>query len=116
MILFQLNTTLLRLIQDKVMIFQIRIRQSLSTKMGISRKRHGLKSMNTKYNLRSCLPQGASSYAGSSLIEVLLLFVIVNVMLNLSIGILLISKEDKIPMNEIKEGCDIECVIKMDSP
>ena len=46
----------------------------------------------------------------------LLLFVIVNVMLNLSLGILLISKEDKVPMNEIKEGCDIECVIKMDSP
>ncbi len=116
MILFQLNTTLLSLIQDKVLIFQIRIRQSLSTKMGISRKRHELKFMNTKYNLRSCLPQGASSCAGSSLIEVLLLFVIVNVMLNLSLGILLISKEDKIPMNEIKEGCDIECVIKMDSP
>ena len=116
MILFQLNTTLLRLIQDKVLIFQIRIRQSLSTKMGTSHKQHESNSMRKKYNLRSCLPQVASSYVGSSLIEVLLLFVIVNVMLNLSLGILLISKEDKIQKNEIKEGCDIECVIKMDSP
>lgn len=114
--LFQLNTLRLKRIRDKVLIFQIRIRQSHSTQMGTSRKQHELNSMHKKYNLRSCLPQVASSYEGSSLIEVLLLFVIVNVMLNLSLGILLISKDDKIQKNEIKEGCDIECVIKMDSP
>lgn len=114
--LFQLNTLRLKRIRDKVLIFQIRIRQSHSTHMETSRKQHELNSMLKKYNLRLCLPQVASSYEGSSLIEVLLLFVIVNVMLNLSLGILLISKDDKIQKNEIKEGCDIECVIKMDSP
>ena len=114
--IFQLNTLRLKRIRDKVLIFQIRIRQSLSTQMETSHKQHESNSMHKKYNLRSCLPQVASSYVGSSLIEVLLLFVIVNVMLNLSLGILLISKEDKIQKNEIKEGCDIECVIKMDSP
>lgn len=50
------------------------------------------------------------------MIEALILFVVINLMLNLSIGLLIISKDRELPRMVIKEGCDIECVIKMDSP
>lgn len=116
MILSQLNTLRLRPIRNKVLIFNHTIKQLHLTLKETSHKRHVSNSINKKFNLRSCSPQGASTYAGSSLIEVLLLFVIVNIMLNLSLGLLLLVSENDIPMNDIKEGCDIECVIKMDLP
>lgn len=116
MILSQLNTVRLRPIRNKALIFKGRSNQSHLTQKETLHKRRESISLNTIFNLRSCSPQGVSSYAGSSLIEVLLLFVIVNIMLNLSLGLLLISKDNSISINDIKKGCDIECVIKMDSP
>lgn len=115
MILFQLNSKLLRHIKSKALIFQNIIKRSHTTRKETLHKRCGLTCLISN-KLRLCLRQGESSCAGSSLIEVLLLLVIVNMMLNLSLGLLTLSKGKSFEVIEIKKGCDIECVIKMDTP
>lgn len=115
MILFQLNIELSRRIKNKAMIFLNTIKQSRTTQKETSHKQCELTCL-INNNLRLCLRQGVFSCLGSSLIEVLLLLVIVNIMLNLSLGLLTLSKDNIFEKVEIKKGCDIECVIKMDIP
>lgn len=79
-------------------------------------KQCGLSCRNNVYDSRLCLRRDVFSCEGSSLIEILIVFVMINVMLNLSLGLLVLSNDRDYTRVEIKEGCDIECVIKMDIP
>lgn len=48
------------------------------------------------------------------MIEVLIMFMMINLMMNLCFSLLLLDQKRDNQGIEIKEGCDIQCVIKMD--